>query len=283
VTDPSRVPFDESQWRAVDEGWGRQAVEFATLAEPSNSREYVTIHHRLGVGAGDRLLDIACGSGLAVELAGLRGARCAGIDASPRLIAVAKDRSPDADLRVGDMNALPWEDDTFDVVTSFRGIWGTTPHAVSEALRVLAPGGRIGLTVWGHVKASPGAWAFAPFLLADEPKVQNQAAMVALGRPGEGEALLADVGFTDIERMTVPFVFEFADPDAYARALAATGPAYEAIQAAGEEAFLEMAVELGRQHVREGLPLRAPVDLVGFLATKPVRTAARAWKKEANG
>jgi SAM-dependent methyltransferase/alkylhydroperoxidase family enzyme len=280
VTDPPAVPYDEDQWRGVDEGWGRQAVEFAALAEPSNCREYVALHHRLGVESGDRLLDIACGSGLALELAGLRGALCAGIDASPRLIAVAKERSPAADLRVGDMNALPWDDDTFDVVTSFRGIWGTTPHAVAEARRVLTPCGRIGITVWGHIKVSPGAWAFAPFLLAEEPKVQNQAAMVALGRPGAGEAVLADAGFTDIERIQVPFVFEFADPEAYARALASTGPAYEAIQAAGEQAFLEMAVELGRQNVREGLPLRAPIDLVGFLATKPVRTVPRSRSEE---
>ena len=77
--------------------------------------------------------------GLAVELATLRGARGAGIDASPRLLAIARDRNPEADLRVGDMNALPWDDGSFDVVTSFRGIWGTTPSAVAEAHRVLVP------------------------------------------------------------------------------------------------------------------------------------------------
>ena len=174
------------QWHTVDEGWGRKAVEFATLAEPVNCREYVAVHHALNIGAGDRLLDVACGAGLAVELAALRGAHCAGIDASPRLLAVARDRNPDADLRIGDMNALPWDDGSFDVVTSFRGIWGTTPHAVAEAFRVLVPGGRLGITVWGHIKASPGAWAFEPFTLASEPKVQNQADMVALGRPGAG-------------------------------------------------------------------------------------------------
>ena len=233
------------------------------------------MHHRLGVGAGDRLLDLACGAGLALELAALRGARCAGIDASPRLLAVARDRSPDADLRVGDMNALPWDDASFDVVTSFRGIWGTTPQAVAEAHRVLVPGGRIGLTVWGHIKASPGAWAFAPFSLAAEAKVQNQAAMVALGRPGAGEAFLSEAGFTEVERVDVPFVFEFADPEAYARALASTGPAFEAIQAVGEESFLDSARDLARQRIREGLPLRAPVALVGLLAVKPVRARLR--------
>ena len=69
-------------WRMVDEGWGRRAVEFATLSEPSNAREYVMIHHRLRVDHGDRLLDMACGSGLAIELARMRGAACSGIDAS---------------------------------------------------------------------------------------------------------------------------------------------------------------------------------------------------------
>jgi len=157
---------DSAQWLTVDEGWGRRAVDFATLSEPGNCREYVTMHHLLGVDTGDRLLDVACGSGLALELAALRGASCAGIDASARLVAVARDRNPGGDIRVGDMQALPWEPASFDVVTSFRGIWGTTPGAVGEIYRVLGPGGRAGITVWGHLKVSPGAWALAALRLA---------------------------------------------------------------------------------------------------------------------
>jgi len=65
------------------------------------------------------------------------------------------------------------------VVTSFRGVWGTTADVAGEIRRVLVPGGRIGLTVWGHVKASPGSWVLAPFALAAAPEVQNQAAMLA--------------------------------------------------------------------------------------------------------
>src|SRR6516164_5086555 len=169
-------------WEMVDEGWGRQAVDFSTLSEPGNCREYVAMHHRLRIDAGDRLLDVACGSGLAIELARLRGASCAGIDASERLVAVARYRNPQSDIRVGDMHDLPWEDHTFDVATSFRGIWGTTPDAVAELARVLRPGGRLGLTIWGHIKVSPGAWALSPFRLAAVEKVDNQAAMVSLGR-----------------------------------------------------------------------------------------------------
>jgi SAM-dependent methyltransferase len=260
---------DSPQWTLVDEGWGRKAADFAALSEPGNCREYVALHHRLGVDAGDRLLDVACGSGLAIELARIRGATGSGLDASPRLVAVARDRNPGCDIRVGDMHALPWKDASFDVVTSFRGIWGTTPDAVTELRRVLRPGGRAGITVWGHIKVSPGAWALAPFRLAAPPKVDNQAAMVSLGRPGAGEQLLAAHGFADIERIQVPFAWEFADPQLYARALAATGPAYEAIQQVGEDEFRRAAVEQAEGRQRDGLPLRAEIDLVGYLARKP--------------
>ena len=266
MLDPQPIQQD---WLVVDEGWGRKAADFATLSEPSNCREYLGLHHRLGVDQGDRLLDIACGAGLSLELASLRGASCAGIDASERLVAVARDRTPDGDLRVGDMRALPWDDDSFDVVTSFRGIWGTTPAALDEVLRVLVPGGRVGLTVWGHIKASPGAWALAPLRLAKEAKVANQAAM-QLGRPGTGEALLASHGFVEIERFTVPFAWEFADPETFARAIASTGPGFEAIQNVGEAAFFQAATDLARAEQRDGLPLRAKIDVVGYLARKAV-------------
>jgi SAM-dependent methyltransferase len=255
-------------WTMADEGWGRRAAEFAALCEPASCREYVAMHQRLGLGSGERLLDVACGSGLAIELATIRGAICAGIDASPRLAAVARSRNPDCDIRVGDMQALPWGDESFDVVTSFRGIWGTTPGAVDEARRVLVPGGRLALTVWGDVGKSPGAWMMAPFRWATEPKVRHQADMVALGRPGIGEAFLTERGFDVQERFEVPFVLEFSDPETYARGLAATGPAYEAIQEVGEEEFLARAAALAAEHLREGLPLQGRIQLFGYVGTK---------------
>ena len=265
----TRPDTNSPQWKTADEGWGPKAVDFATLSEPGNCREYVAMQHRLGVDAGDRLLDVACGSGLAVELARLRGASGSGIDASARLVAVARDRNPGCDIRVGDMNALPWDQASFDVVTSFRGIWGTTPDAVAEIRRVLRPGGRVGITVWGHLKICPGAWTLAPLRLAAAEKVGNQAAMVSLGRPGAGEELLASNGFVDVERVDVPFAWEFADPELYARALAASGPAYEAIQNVGEAEFHRAAVEQAQAQLRDGLPLRADNNVVGYLARKP--------------
>ena len=123
----TRPGTDSSQWTLVDEGWGRKAADFATLSEPGNCREYVAVHHRLGVDAGDRVLDVACGSGLAIELARLRGASCSGIDASARLVAVARDRNPESDIRVGDMQALPWDPASFDVVPASGGSGAPRP------------------------------------------------------------------------------------------------------------------------------------------------------------
>ena len=255
-------------WEMVDEGWGRRAVDFATLSEPANCREYVAVHKRLGIGPGIRLLDLACGSGLALELARIQGAACAGIDASPRLVAVARDRSPGCDIRVGDMQATPWADASFDVVTSFRGLWGTTPAAVDEARRLLVTGGRLAMTVWGNVGKSPGGWLLAPFLWATDEKVQHQADMVALGRPGIGEAFLADRGFEVEERFEVPFAMEYPDPETYARGIAATGPAYEAIQSIGEEEFVARATALAADHVRDGVPVRGEIQVFGYVGTK---------------
>src|SRR4029077_13934013 len=98
------------QWVVVDEGWGRRAVDFATLSEPANCREYVAVHHMLGAGHGDRLLDAACGAcaaggavrggacgaALASALASARGADCAAIYPSPRVVAGARSRRPGA-------------------------------------------------------------------------------------------------------------------------------------------------------------------------------------------
>jgi hypothetical protein len=67
----------------------------------------------------------------------------------------------------------------------------------------------------------------------------------------------------------VPFAWEFADPDLFVRALAAIGPAWEAIQNVGEKAFRQSAIRQAAALVRPGLPLRARIDVVGYLARKP--------------
>jgi len=100
-----------------------------------------------------------------------------------------------------------------------------------------------------------------PFTWATEDKVQHQGRHGSRSA-GQGSArpFLGERGFDVAERFVVPFAFELADPETYARAIASTGPAYESIQRIGEEAFVARATELAATHVREGLPLRGEVQ-----------------------
>ena len=64
------------------------------------------------------MLEVACGTGVFLRLAADRGARAFGLDASHELLALARARVPEAELRAGDMQFLPYEDDSFDLVAA---------------------------------------------------------------------------------------------------------------------------------------------------------------------
>lgn len=103
---------------------------------------------------GERVLDIACGTGNAAIRAAEAGAKVTGLDLTPELFPAARRRAAEAgvelDLVEGDAEALPFDDASFDVVLSTFGVMFAPRHAVAatEILRVLRPGGRIGLANW---------------------------------------------------------------------------------------------------------------------------------------
>lgn len=103
---------------------------------------------------GERVLDVACGSGNVALLAARRFCDVAGLDIAENLIDRARLRAAadgvEVDFRTGDAQALPWDDGSFDLVTSAFGIMFAPdqPRAAAEALRVCRPGGRIVLANW---------------------------------------------------------------------------------------------------------------------------------------
>lgn len=256
-------------WEDVDVGWGRRAPEFAYLFENLHWREYMHLLDQAGVGPGTRYLDIACGSGLAVRLAAERGALVSGLDASPRLAAIAAARSPAADIRVGDMFALPFPDHSFEVATSFRGIWGNSLEALREARRVVCPGGKVGLSFWGHQKQMPAYPLFTVLGQTAEAERQHTGALVRIGRPGVAEELMQAVGLAPGSRTSLRFAWEFPDVELAARALAASGPAYLAIQHIGEDAFMASTREAAAQLYVPGIGVRAEVEVHCLVGTVP--------------
>jgi ubiquinone/menaquinone biosynthesis C-methylase UbiE len=107
-------------------------------------------HDLARVTIGTRLLDVGCGSGGALSLARLRGAEISGLDAAPDLLEIAQQRLPHADFRTGDMEQLPYEDDSFDAVTLINSImYADDPaRAIRESGRVLTSDGRLAIAVW---------------------------------------------------------------------------------------------------------------------------------------
>lgn len=109
---------------------------------------------RVGVGTGEDVLDVACGTGNATIPAALTGARVTGLDLTPEMLAVARDRAAVAGAGIewvdGDAEELPFPDEAFDVVLSTFGAMFAPRHEVvaDEIARVLRPGGRIGLCTW---------------------------------------------------------------------------------------------------------------------------------------
>jgi 2-polyprenyl-3-methyl-5-hydroxy-6-metoxy-1,4-benzoquinol methylase len=102
TTHPSATPAGH-EWEEAGAAWGRRAGDWACLFEHYATDVLHAIFPRVGIEAGSSVLDIACGSGLAVRLADGLGASTAGIDAAADLIDIACDGAPSADLRVGTM------------------------------------------------------------------------------------------------------------------------------------------------------------------------------------
>lgn len=130
-------------------GWAHFAPLQAVTTEPA--ARLVTF---AGIQRGQRVLDVACGTGVVAVTAARRGAIVSGIDLTPELLGVARDNSViasvDVDWREADVEALPFPDEGFDVVVSQYGhMFAPRPDvAVAEMLRVLRPGGVIAFSTW---------------------------------------------------------------------------------------------------------------------------------------
>jgi SAM-dependent methyltransferase len=218
-------------------------VEWAYLFEPYARPANELVFDRLGIGDGERLLDIACGSGFAAHLAAERQAKVSGLDAAEALVAIARTRTPSGDFRVGDMFELPFADDSFDVATSFNGIWKGCEGALREARRVLVPNGRLGLSFWGSFDRMGLMPYFLKVIELSPP--EHGTANVEHGDTGSVvEDMLAATGFTLVERGAVDVVNEWPDVATAIRALAAAGPSVPAIHSVGYEGFCEALHEV---------------------------------------
>jgi SAM-dependent methyltransferase len=155
---------------------------------------------RAQIASGDRVLDVACGTGNAALLAAQRGAQVSGIDIEPELLTIAGRRATEARVRVhwhrGDAEALDAADGEFDAVLSVFGVMYAAAQdtAAGELARVCAPYGRVVLASW-----TPGSFmpklggVLGPYL---PPPPEGSAPPSRWGDEESLHALLADAGLS---------------------------------------------------------------------------------------
>ncbi|EHN12376.1 Methyltransferase type 11 [Patulibacter medicamentivorans] len=188
-----------------------------------------------GIGPGDRVLDIACGTGAvsraAAAAAGPDG-QVTGVDLGAPMVAVARAQTaPDGaapiDYRVGPADALPVADGAFDVATCHHGLqfFPDRAAALRELRRALAPGGRVAIACWGPIDGNAGFDALAEALgrhvggeageMMRSPFVLDRVAL---------EALLRDAGFAQVSSDEVTMTARFSSRSAFGSRTVSAGP-----------------------------------------------------------
>jgi SAM-dependent methyltransferase len=221
----SEEPSPEVGWDAAAGGWERRRDR---MWEAS---------HAVGEGLvemaapapGESVLEIAAGPGdtgfLAAELVGERG-RLVSTDLSTRMLAAAERRAADLGLRnvefrQVDAQAMDLESGSFDVALCRWGLMlmPDPAAALAEMRRVLRPGGRLALAVWGPREANP--WnttiqgAFGDHGLLPPQPGPSEPGMFRLADRGELTALVAAAGFADVQLRDLPVHWRFREVDDY--------------------------------------------------------------------
>ena len=141
---------DPDAFKAFEaEGWSAQAGSYDRLMGRVTDRVAQALLDQAGVGSGDKVLDVATGTGAVAAAAAARGAEVTGVDISEEMLAVARERVPGARFLTADAEALE-VGEGFDVLVAGFLI-NHLPHperAVASWARALAPGGRLVLSLW---------------------------------------------------------------------------------------------------------------------------------------
>lgn len=225
-----------------------------------------------GVGQGDRVLDVGCGTGVVARTAAARlkeAAQVTGADVNaPMLVAAAafaeKSGLEEVEWVECDAANMPFDDQTFDVVLCQQGLQFMPDQkgALREMARVMKPGGRLALSVWKE--RSPLGAAFAKVFdqRFGEGTTASWQIMYSLGDRKDLRALTAAAGFRDIY---IAFDYKFArhpDPVAFVTGAVAGSPLASALAEMPEQEssrlYAEIVQELANYHDDGGLAAPAP-------------------------
>lgn len=219
--------------------WGARARDWAEVQEGQFAAAFHAVLAHAAVGHGTRHLDAGCGAGMAAALSASLGARVAGIDAAEGMLEIARERTPGGDFRQGDLEALPWDDDTFDLVTGFNAFqFASDPAAaLREAGRVTRPGGMVVVTTWGDPAGMDAASLIAAMKPMLPPAPPGAPGPFALSEETALRAFAVAGGLTPVTVFDVDSPWFYRDEAAALRGFGAAGGATLAKERVGEATF----------------------------------------------
>ena len=211
---------DFSEFKKAEfEGWSESSTAsayaggFATAAKQCIP-EFIRIAQ---AGEGATALDVCCGQGIVAGGLASAGASVTGLDFSPAMLELARAGHPDIEFVEGDATSLPYDDQSFDIVTMGFGILHIpdSQAALKEAFRVLKPGGRFVYSTWHSPETSMtfrvvfGAIAaFGSKEISMPPAPDTH----AYADPDYAFAALETAGFSDPRMDTVNCYWDVSDP-----------------------------------------------------------------------
>jgi len=204
---------------------------------------------------GERVLDVACGTGVVTRLVAQRvgpTGTVVGFDLNPGMLAVARAVPPrhgaQIEWREGTVSAIPVSDATFDLALCQQGLqfFPDRPAALREIRRVLAPRGRLALSVWRPIQHSSGFEALATALgrlIAPEAAAIMQGPF-ALGSADEVRTLVTGAGFGDVVVQPAVKTLRFPSPEEFVRRYVAATPLAAVMAKANDEARAALITEV---------------------------------------
>lgn len=244
---------DKRSATAQAELWGERARDWADVMEGWNGWGVPVYRHvleRIPVGRDTSVLDVGCGAGRFCRIAADRGGKVSGLDATPALVEIARERIPDGDFRVGDMEEMPWADGSFDLVTGFNSFFiaADIVTALAEAHRVARPRASVAMSVFGRPEHCHSTAMFKAIagLLPAKPADADKKAGPALHEEGALEALAAQAGLEPEEGGYIEFVESYPNLETMLRGVMAAPPMVRAARAVGHDAVREALAETFR-------------------------------------
>ncbi|HLP38473.1 class I SAM-dependent methyltransferase [Lacibacter sp.] len=207
--------------------WSVAPQKWSQHFEPWFLPMYKTALRQLQLNEDHLLLDAGCGSGMFTAMAAKEGAEVIGIDAAPGLLEVARQRNPKSNFLEEDLEALPFEDNSFDVVAAFNSLQyaGSFERALAEATRVLKPGGRMVIGIWDQPQYSEATEVLKAIGSLLPPPPPGKPGPFALSEDGRIEEAFINADLKPLYKSSIPCPFMFSNLRHAAQAFMGTGPA----------------------------------------------------------